>query len=141
MNTTYIRTGSAIREDRDAYTRLCCMILNGDIVCVYENSKVCWICYGDGKPMQYHMLQVWGSGHSFQERIDYCKDTGRNAVYVGTTEITGAGVAQSVQCLSTDWTTRVRSQAEAKGTSPNAHPASYAMGKRGRGVVLTTHPI
>jgi hypothetical protein len=95
------------------------------------------------------MLQVWGSGHSFQERIDYCKDTGRSAVYVGTTEITGAGVAQSVQCLSTDWTTRVRSQAEAKGfssslcvqTSPNAHPASYAMGKRGRGVVLTTHPI
>jgi hypothetical protein len=64
-------------------------------------------------------------------------------------------VAQSVQCLTTDWTTGFRSQTEAKDfssslcvqTSPEAHRASYPMGngcplptlKRGRGVTLTTH--
>jgi hypothetical protein len=68
----------------------------------------------------------------------------------------GAGVAQTVQCLATDWTIEVRSPAEAKDFSSNlyvqtgseAHPASCTMGtggpfagvKRGRGVTLTTHP-
>jgi hypothetical protein len=64
--------------------------------------------------------------------------------------------AQSVLCLTTDWTIGVRSPAEAKDFSSNlcvqtgseAHPASCPMGtggpfpgaKRGRGVTLTTHP-
>jgi hypothetical protein len=68
-----------------------------------------------------------------------------------------AGVAQSVKCLTTDWTTIVRSPAEAKGvfstscvhTSSEAHQVSYPMGtgglfpgvNRGRGVTLTTHSI
>jgi hypothetical protein len=57
--------------------------------------------------------------------------------------------------LTTDWTTGVRSPAEAKGFSSSlcaqknseADPASYPVGtvgpswvKRGRGVSLTTHP-
>jgi hypothetical protein len=62
----------------------------------------------------------------------------------------GAGVAQSVQCLTTDWTTGVRSPAETEDsssclcvqTSSEAHRASYPMGiigplqevKRGQGV-------
>jgi hypothetical protein len=59
-------------------------------------------------------------------------------------------------CLATDWTTGIRSPAEAKDfssslcvqTSSEAYPASYPMGtggpfpgiKRGVGVTLTTHP-
>jgi hypothetical protein len=47
----------------------------------------------------------------------------------------GAGIAQSVQCLTTDWTTGVRSPEEAKDfssslcvqTSSVAHPASCTM--------------
>jgi hypothetical protein len=72
---------------------------------------------------------------------------------------TGAGLAQSVYCLTTDWTTGVRSPAEAKDfssslcvqTSFETHPASYPMGtgcpflgvNGGRGVTLTTysHPM
>jgi hypothetical protein len=66
-------------------------------------------------------------------------------------------VAQSVQCLTTDWTAGVRSPTEAQDLSSNiciqtgsgAHPTSYTMGtggsfpgvKRGRGVMLTTHPL
>jgi hypothetical protein len=66
-------------------------------------------------------------------------------------------VAQSVQCLTMDWTAGVRSPTEAEDFSSNlcvqtgsgAHPASYTMGtgalspgvKRGRGVMLTTHPL
>jgi hypothetical protein len=60
------------------------------------------------------------------------------------------------QCLTTDWTTGVRSPTGAEDFSPSlcvqtgcwAHPASCPMGtgvlspglKRGRGVMLTTHP-
>jgi hypothetical protein len=67
-----------------------------------------------------------------------------------------AGVAQSVQWLTTDWTTRVRFPTEAEDfpstlcvqTGPGANQASCPMGtgdsfpgvKRGRGVMLTTHP-
>jgi hypothetical protein len=70
------------------------------------------------------------------------------------TQRMGAGVAQSVQCLSTNWTTGVRSPAKSKDlssclcvqTSSEAHLASYPMGtwgplpgkKRGWGVTLTT---
>jgi hypothetical protein len=70
-------------------------------------------------------------------------------------KFTGAGVAQSVW-LTTDWTTGVRSPTEAEDlsfilcvhTGSGAHPTSYPMGtgvlspgvKRGRGVMLTTHP-
>jgi hypothetical protein len=48
----------------------------------------------------------------------------------------GAGVAQSVQCLTTNWTTRVRSPTEAEDFSSSfcvqtAHPASYPMGTGG----------
>jgi hypothetical protein len=59
-------------------------------------------------------------------------------------------------CLTTDWTTGVRSLAEIKDSSSSvyvhssseAHPASCPMStggpfpgvKRGRGVTLTTHP-
>jgi hypothetical protein len=66
-----------------------------------------------------------------------------------------AGTAQSVQCLTTDWTTGIRSPAEAKDfsssfwvqTSSETLPASYRMGtggpfsgvKRGRSVTLNTH--
>jgi hypothetical protein len=50
-----------------------------------------------------------------------------------------SGVAQSVQCLTTDWMAWVRSPTEAEGFSSNlciqtgsgTHPASYAMGTRG----------
>jgi hypothetical protein len=71
-------------------------------------------------------------------------------VFVG-----GAGVAQSVYCLTTVCTTGVRSPAGKKNffsnlcvqTGSGAHPASCTMGtggpfpgaKRGRGVTLTTH--
>jgi hypothetical protein len=49
------------------------------------------------------------------------------------------GVAQSIQCLTTDRTNGVRSPAEAKDfssslyvqTSSEAHPASYPMGTGG----------
>jgi hypothetical protein len=67
----------------------------------------------------------------------------------------GAGVAPE-KCLTTDWTTGVRSPTEAEDFSSSlcvqtgcgAHRASYPMGtgvlspevKRGRGVMLTTHP-
>jgi hypothetical protein len=67
------------------------------------------------------------------------------------------GAAQSVWCLTTNWTTGVRSPTEAEDfsssfcvqTGSGAHPASCTMGgtgssfprvKRGRGVMLTTHP-
>jgi hypothetical protein len=65
-------------------------------------------------------------------------------------------VAQSAKCLTTDWTTEVRSPIEAEDFSSSlcvqtgsvAHPASCPIGtgilspgvKRGRGVMLTTHP-
>jgi hypothetical protein len=43
----------------------------------------------------------------------------------------GAGVAQSVQCLTTEWTTGVRSSAETKDLSfsffVQAHPSSYSV--------------
>jgi hypothetical protein len=65
-----------------------------------------------------------------------------------------AAVAQSVQWLTTNWTTGVRSPTEdfssslCVQTGSGAHPASNPMGtrvlssgvKRGRGVMLTTHP-
>jgi hypothetical protein len=70
--------------------------------------------------------------------------------------IRGARVAQSVQCLTTDWTTGVRSPAEAKQfssclyvqTDSGAHPSSYTLDtggqfsgvKRDRDATLTTHP-
>jgi hypothetical protein len=49
-------------------------------------------------------------------------------------------IAQSVRCLTTDWTTRVRSPAEAKDFSSSlcvqissgAHPAFYPMGTGGK---------
>jgi hypothetical protein len=52
---------------------------------------------------------------------------------------TGTGVAQSVWCLTTDWTTGVQSPTEIKHfssslcvqTSSDAHPASYPMGTGG----------
>jgi hypothetical protein len=51
----------------------------------------------------------------------------------------GAGVAQSVLCLTTDWMTGVWSQTEAEGVSSSlcvqtgsgTHPASYPMGTGG----------
>jgi hypothetical protein len=68
----------------------------------------------------------------------------------------GAGAAQSVLCLTTDWTTGVRSPTETEDfssslciqTSSGAHPATCTMGtgspflgvKCGRDVMLTTHP-
>jgi hypothetical protein len=71
----------------------------------------------------------------------------------------GAGVAQSVWCLATDWTTgrsrfdfrqgqRIIPLASCVQTGSGTHPASCTMGtggpfpgvKRGRGVTLTTHP-
>jgi hypothetical protein len=50
-----------------------------------------------------------------------------------------AGVAQSVQCLTTDWMAGARSPTEAEDfssnlcnqTSSGAHPASYIKGTRG----------
>jgi hypothetical protein len=53
--------------------------------------------------------------------------------------LSGAGVAQSVQCLTTDWTTGVRSRTEAEDfssslcvqTGSGAHPASYPVGTGG----------
>jgi hypothetical protein len=72
------------------------------------------------------------------------------------TTLSGAAVAQSVLCLTTDWTTGFRSPTEPEDfssspcvqTGSGAHPASCTMGtggpfpgiKRGRGVTLTTHP-
>jgi hypothetical protein len=64
----------------------------------------------------------------------------------------GAWVAQSTQCLTTDWTTGVRASdfsfSLCVRTSSTAPRASCPMGtggpflgpKRGRGVTLTTHP-
>jgi hypothetical protein len=51
----------------------------------------------------------------------------------------GAGVAQSAQCLTTDWRAGVRSPTETEDFSSNlcvhtgsgAHPASYTMGTGG----------
>jgi hypothetical protein len=62
-----------------------------------------------------------------------------------------AGVAQSVLCLTTNWTTAVRSPAGAKDSSfslcvqtgSGVHPVSYAMHTGGsfpRDVTLTIHP-
>jgi hypothetical protein len=67
----------------------------------------------------------------------------------------GAGAVQSLQCLATDWKTRVLSSSGGKDfsssfcvqSSSESHPASYQMNtgvlsrglKRGRGVTLTTH--
>jgi hypothetical protein len=57
------------------------------------------------------------------------------------TDHTGrAGVAQSVHCLTTDWTIGVRSPAEEKDfssslcvqTGSEAHPVSYPMGTGGK---------
>jgi hypothetical protein len=64
--------------------------------------------------------------------------------------------AQSVQCLTTNWTIEVRSSAEAKDfssglcaqSSSEAHPGSYPIVtggpfpevKSGQGVTLITHP-
>jgi hypothetical protein len=72
------------------------------------------------------------------------------------TELARAVVAQSVSFYSTDRTTGVRSPTEEEDfsssfcvqTGSGAHPASCTMGtgilspgvKRGRGVMLTTHP-
>jgi hypothetical protein len=66
----------------------------------------------------------------------------------------GAVLVQSVRCITTDWTSGVRSPVEAKDissslcvqTSSEAHPGSYPMGTEGhfpgvkhcRGVPLTT---
>jgi hypothetical protein len=67
-------------------------------------------------------------------------------------------VAQSVQCLTTDWTSGVRSPTGAEDFSSSlcvqpgsgAHPVSSTVRtggsfprglKRGRGVMLTTHPL
>jgi hypothetical protein len=74
---------------------------------------------------------------------------------ISITAVSYRSWGSSVLCLTTDWTSGVRSPAEAKivppacvQTSIEAHPASYPMGtvgfspgvKRGRGVTLTTHP-
>jgi hypothetical protein len=70
---------------------------------------------------------------------------------------TDSEVAQSAQCLTTDWPTVVRSPAEARNLSSSlcvqigcgSHPASCTVGttgvlsprvKRGWGVTLTIHP-
>jgi hypothetical protein len=62
-------------------------------------------------------------------------------------------VAQSVQCLTTDWTAGVRSPTEAEDFSsrpalgPTQPPVQWVPGalspgvKRGRGVMLTAHPL
>jgi hypothetical protein len=65
------------------------------------------------------------------------------------------GVAKSVQCLTTDWTTEVQATAEAKDfscslcvhASSETHPSSHPMGteipvpgvKHGREMMLTIH--
>jgi hypothetical protein len=63
--------------------------------------------------------------------------------------ITTVGVAQSIECLTTDWTTGVRSTVETKDfsssfcvqTSSEGHPASYPTGagvlSRGEKVVCS----
>jgi hypothetical protein len=87
-------------------------------------------------------VQRWNLNHRVQRIF--------NIIY------SAAGVAQSVYYLTTDWSTVIRSLAEAKDFSSSvciqisseAHPSSYPMGtggpipgvKRGRGVTLTTHP-
>jgi hypothetical protein len=71
-----------------------------------------------------------------QERMDI---RGRNSALVADLApnvSTSVGEAQSLHSLTTDWTTGVRSQAEAKDfssslcvqTGSEAHPASYGMG-------------
>jgi hypothetical protein len=67
-------------------------------------------------------------------------------------QISGAWVAQLVQCLTTDWTTGIRSPAEARdfflkplvsrpALRPTQPPIPSMPGeKRGRGVMLTTYP-
>jgi hypothetical protein len=60
-------------------------------------------------------------------------------VSFGISGVERAGVAQSVQCLTTDLTASVRSPKEAEDFSANlcvqtgsgAHPASYTMGTGG----------
>jgi hypothetical protein len=57
-------------------------------------------------------------------------------LFIWARNTVGAEVAQSVQCLSTDWTTRVRSPTEAEYfssifASRPAHAASYPMGTWG----------
>jgi hypothetical protein len=60
-------------------------------------------------------------------------------ITVSSTLLNGAGVSQSVECLTTDWTTGVRSPTEAEDfssglciqTGSGAHPASCAMGTGG----------
>jgi hypothetical protein len=59
-----------------------------------------------------------------------------HAMIINSIIIIWAGVGKSVQCLTTDWTTVVRSPTEAKDfssslcihTSSEAHPPSYPMG-------------
>jgi hypothetical protein len=60
----------------------------------------------------------------------------RSSIYYFTyIQFSGAEVAQSAQCLTTDWTTGVRSPAEAKDVSSSlcvqTCPASYLMGTMG----------
>jgi hypothetical protein len=80
-----------------------------------------------------------------------------NWIWRNYSEHNRAGIAQSVQCLTTDWTAGVRSPTQAEEfastvcvqTGSGAHPASCTGGtgcsflgvKRGRGVMLTTHPL
>jgi hypothetical protein len=88
-----------------------------------------------------------GSGRKQPQKI-----TGTPVIYLW------AGVAQSVQCLTTDWAAGVRSPTEAEDfpsnlcvqTGSGAHRASRTVGtggalspgvKRGRGVMLTAHPL
>jgi hypothetical protein len=60
-------------------------------------------------------------------------------LFSGVLYTLGAGVAQSVLCLTTDWTPGVRSPTEAENfscslcvqTGSGAHPASYTMGAGG----------
>jgi single-stranded DNA-binding protein len=67
------------------------------------------------------------------------KQASQNNIKRKSTNLAVSRVAQSVQCLTTDWTTGVRSPTEAEDfssklgvhTSSGAHPASYTMGTGG----------
>jgi hypothetical protein len=102
-------------------------------------------------------VPVWSEGRLCDRRADI-SSFNCNILWVfhTNTHTGGAGVVLSVQCLTTDWATGVRSLTEAEDfssslcvqTGSGANPASCTFGtgspfsgvERGRGVMLTAHP-